>query len=73
MPILPDRLPPVRPEFSAVDFWNDPDIVRLADLLAWLNDSADNSVEDYPGPGWDKPDRWPAWTDAEVWSPGVGY
>lgn len=46
----------------------DPRISALADLLAWLADSPDNTVEDYPGPGWDDPDGWPEWTDAEVWS-----
>lgn len=32
-----------------------PDPEELADVLAWVNDDEDNTVEDYPGRGWDDP------------------
>ncbi len=45
---------------------------HLADVLAWLADDEGNTVEDYPGEGWQAhsdPEGWPDWTDEHVWSP----
>jgi hypothetical protein len=39
------------------------DVVLTPDHLAWVNDSEDNDLENYPGPGWDEPGYVP--TDEE--------
>jgi hypothetical protein len=77
MPIVPDPAFSVRPELPddppppfLFEPLSDPEIRRQADFFAWLADSADNHPEEYPGPGWDNPANWPAWTDAVRYAPG---
>lgn len=57
-----DRPAESRPTFP------DPSFDAVADRLAWLHDSPDNELDEYPGIGWDDPEFTPSDEDVAAYA-----